>query len=68
MHYALPQSWKVPQFPLTGADALALGMQPGPRIGELLKRSEDWWIENDFAVDEATLRKRLADMAAENRS
>ncbi len=68
MHYALPQSWPVPQFPLAGADALALGLEPGPRIGELLKRSEDWWVENDFAADEATLRKRLADMAAENRS
>jgi tRNA nucleotidyltransferase/poly(A) polymerase len=63
--YALPQSWQVPSFPLRGADALALGVAPGPRVGELLERVEAWWIENDFAADEAAVRRRLAEMVAE---
>jgi tRNA nucleotidyltransferase/poly(A) polymerase len=61
--HALPQSWQVPRFPLRGADALALGIAPGPRVGELLARVEAWWIETDFAADEPALRQRLAEMA-----
>lgn len=62
--YALPQSWPVPQFPLRGADALAFGVAPGPRVGELLAAVEAWWIEGDFTAGEAALRQRLAEMAA----
>ena len=61
--YALPQSWQVPHFPLRGADALALGIAPGPLVGELLARVEAWWIEGDFTADEAALRQRLAELA-----
>lgn len=61
--YALPRSWHAPQFPLRGADALALGIAPGPRVGELLAAVEAWWIEGDFAANEADLRQRLAEMA-----
>ncbi|MFM9848179.1 MAG: CCA tRNA nucleotidyltransferase [Hyphomicrobiaceae bacterium] len=61
--YALPQSWQLPHFPLRGTDALALGVAPGPRIGELLAHVEAWWIERDFMVDEAALRRRLAELA-----
>jgi poly(A) polymerase len=61
--YALPQSWQLPQFPLRGADALALGIAPGPRVGELLASVEAWWIARDFAADETALRQRLAEMA-----
>lgn len=61
--YALPRSWHAPQFPLRGADALTLGIAPGPRVGELLAAVEAWWIEGDFAANEADLRQRLAEMA-----
>jgi poly(A) polymerase len=61
--HALPKSWQVPSFPLRGADVLALGVAPGPRVGELLSAVETWWIETDFAADEAALRQRLAEMA-----
>jgi tRNA nucleotidyltransferase/poly(A) polymerase len=61
--YALPQSWQLPQFPLRGADALALGIAPGPRVGELLASLEAWWFARDFAADETALRQRLAEMA-----
>lgn len=61
--YALPQSWQMPAFPLRGTDALALGIAPGPRVGELLTAVEAWWIEGDFTAGEAALRQRLAEMA-----
>jgi poly(A) polymerase len=57
--FALPDRWPAPRFPLKGADALALGVPAGPRVGEILRAVEDWWIAGDFAADEAALRTRL---------
>ena len=45
------QSWPRPRFPLKGADIVKLGVPEGPRVGELIKRIEDWWIERDFVPD-----------------
>ncbi len=52
---ALPDEWEAPPFPLKGADLLALGMQPGPEVGEVLRALEQSWIESDFAADHQTL-------------
>ena len=40
--------WTLPSLPATGADVLALGMEPSEAVGELLSRLEDWWIAEDF--------------------
>lgn len=45
------QSWKPPQFPLKGQDALDLGMLPGPDVGRALATVEEWWIAEGFAPD-----------------
>jgi len=58
----LPGRWAVPRFPLRGADALELGMPPGPEVGQVLRDLERWWIEGDFAADETALRVRLGQM------
>ena len=42
------EGWEAPRFPLKGRDLLALGVPPGPEVGELLDRVEAWWIEQDF--------------------
>jgi poly(A) polymerase len=59
---ALPERWPPPRFPLKGADALALGVSPGPRVGEILRTVEDRWVAEDFAADESALRARLAEL------
>jgi len=41
-------SWEAPLFPLSGKDALSIGLQPGPALGRALAQIEDWWIEKDF--------------------
>lgn len=46
--YALPERWQPPDFPLRGADLMALGLQ-GPDIGETLRGLERDWIAADFA-------------------
>jgi poly(A) polymerase len=61
--YTLPERWQPPRFPLGGADIMALGVPAGPRIGELLRALEAWWIAGDFAADEAALRVRLGELA-----
>jgi len=60
---ALPERWQPPRFPLGGADVMALGVPAGPRVGELLRAVEAWWIAGDFAADEIGLRKELQRLA-----
>ena len=62
--YALAERWQPPRFPLGGADIVALGVAPGPRVGELLRVLEAWWIAGDFAADETMLRAELQRVAA----
>ena len=45
--------WQPKTLPLSGDDILALGVPPGPRVGEILKAVEAWWICNDFRPDHA---------------
>jgi poly(A) polymerase len=55
---ALAAAWTSPKFPLAGRDITALGIPPGPRVGQLLEEVRRWWEENDFAPDrKATLVK-----------
>ncbi len=61
--YHLPDRWSPPAFPLSGRDIIG-GVPRGPAIGTLLRALEAWWIEQDFAPDEAALRARLQQMIA----
>jgi len=56
---ALPDRWQVPALPVSGRDLLAAGMTPGPEIGVLLRRLEDWWVASDFQPSREDLLKRL---------
>lgn len=56
---ALADEWPIPRFPLTGKDLLAHGLKPGPAVGRVLDRLEDWWIASDFAADKASLLRKL---------
>jgi poly(A) polymerase len=55
--------WPAPAFPLRGADAAALGVAPGPRLGELLKAVETWWEAGDFTADRDTCLAHLRELA-----
>jgi poly(A) polymerase len=45
--------WRNPKFPLQGEDILQLGEKPGPKVGEILRAVEDWWIAQDFRPNRA---------------
>ncbi len=53
---ALPR----PVFPLEGRDALALGVPPGPGVGELLRGVRAWWMEGGCRAGAAACRAELA--------
>jgi poly(A) polymerase len=59
----LPDVWPVPLFPLSGRDVVACGVPSGAQVGRILDTLEAEWIDSDFALDEAALRQRLAELA-----
>jgi poly(A) polymerase len=64
----LPTRWPVPVLPLKGRDLRAVGLKPGPQIGELLAALEAWWIDQDFRPDrQACLDWVKAKLSADER-
>lgn len=51
----LAEHWKVPEFPLTGHDLLALGVAQGKEVGQALHALERWWEEQGYAPDKQAL-------------
>ena len=46
--FADATAWKRRELPIKGRDALALGVKPGPRVGELIDAVQAWWEAGDF--------------------
>jgi poly(A) polymerase len=55
---AAAAAWQRPVFPLTGEDAMALGLA-GAAIGEALRAVEAAWIDENFRPGRAELLERL---------
>lgn len=53
------RDWTPPALPVAGADAVARGVRPGPRVGKLLAAVEAWWLDADFVPDRAQCLARL---------
>jgi poly(A) polymerase len=51
-------------FPLSGRDALALGLREGPELGRLLDAVETWWAERDVAPRRKDCLERLKELIA----
>jgi poly(A) polymerase len=50
----------IPSLPVTGADIVAAGVPPGPRVGELLRALEQAWIDDGFVSGRRALIERIA--------
>jgi poly(A) polymerase len=59
----LAREWTPPELPVGGADALKLGLKPGPKVGALLEAVERWWIEGDFTADRTACLAELERLA-----
>ncbi len=53
------REWTAPELPVSGGDAVKLGLKPGPKIGALIEAVERWWIDGDFAADRAACLDEL---------
>ncbi len=62
----LPETAPPPDFPVSGADVLALGVTPGPGVGVALRCLEAAWAEEDFAADRDILLARLVNLVEKN--
>ena len=56
---AMARNWTPPELPVSGGDALKLGLEPGPKVGALIDAMERWWIDGDFAADRAACLAEL---------
>ena len=54
--------WTMPEFPLGGADLIAIGIPAGPKMGNALRDLEEIWIDSGFVLDRDALLARAADM------
>ncbi len=66
MLLSLPERWAPPAFPVSGADLKALGLAPGPKMGQLLSALEDYWLASDFKADKDQLLAKAREMRSEN--
>lgn len=64
----LAQRWATPLFPLDGRDAMAAGIEEGPKIGEVLRDLEQSWIDSDFKLVRPELLERLKQVARKPKS
>jgi poly(A) polymerase len=60
---AIGQSWDRPRLPLSGEDVIAAGVPPGPRVGDVMREVETWWIDSDFTDDRLAIAERLKAVA-----
>ena len=51
-------TWERPKLPLSGEDVTALGVPRGPKVGQVIRAVEDWWVEADFPDDAALIKER----------
>ncbi len=60
---ALADTYVRPTLALTGDDILAAGVAPGPKVGEVRREVEAWWIDADFPDDRLSIVERLKAVA-----
>jgi poly(A) polymerase len=54
-------NWQPVRLPIQGRDILGAGLVPaGPRVGQLLKQAEEYWLDRGFEPDQQELLTYLA--------
>ena len=55
----LASDWERPEFPLSGKDLKAAGVETGPRMGKALQALEALWIRSGFTAEKDKLLTAL---------
>jgi poly(A) polymerase len=45
---------------------MATGVPLGPKVGEIMRAVEGWWIDNDFPADKISVLERMKAVAREH--
>ena len=53
--------WARPDLPIGGDDVTLLGVAKGPKVGELLRQVEAWWIDQDFPESRRAVLRKLSE-------
>lgn len=57
-HAAMLAAWQPPPFPVGGQDLLALGMKPGPALGQALRALKEAWAASHYTLTREELLAR----------
>ena len=55
--------WTPPKLPLSGDEVMTAGVPAGPKVGEVMREVEAWWIDADFPDDKLSIIERLKAVA-----
>jgi poly(A) polymerase len=55
--------WRRPKLPLSGDEIMQAGVAAGPKVGEVMREIEAWWIDADFPDDKLAIIERLKAVA-----
>ncbi len=58
-----PDTWTVPDFPITASEIKAANVPEGPLFGQVRREVETWWIDLDFTDDKLAAIERLKAVA-----
>jgi poly(A) polymerase len=53
------KDWEIPVFPVSGEDLLKKGFKQDKGLGEILKKLELWWVDNEFSANKEALLEKL---------
>ncbi|XP_046402301.1 CCA tRNA nucleotidyltransferase 1, mitochondrial [Ischnura elegans] len=57
--------WKLPKFPINGNILLEKGVPGGKKMGPVLTKLKEYWIENDFKTSPEELMEKLPEVMNE---
>jgi poly(A) polymerase len=57
---ARAEKFEAPSMPVSGADVIATGVQPGPEVGRVLSLVEDKWVNSNFSFGRDRLLSEIA--------
>ena len=52
-------STNIPDFPISGKYLLEKGFQSGRKVGEILKKVEKEWVDNDFNLNDKEIKNLI---------
>jgi poly(A) polymerase len=55
----LAMGWTPPEFPLSGKDLKAAGVEPGPKMGKVIEALKALWVRSSFTADRDKLLMAL---------